>query len=505
MSEIGNLLLALFAGGLFGSLVLTRVARVVARRVGLVDKPDGRRKIHERVIPVAGGIAVFATSAVILILLGLVSGHAVAEEFARHSREMLGLGLGCLAICIIGVADDARGLRGRYKLLGQIAACFIVVLTGVEVRAFAVFGREVELGWLTIPFTVLFLLGAINSLNLLDGMDGLLGTVGTIVAVAIAILAVMANHPLEACVAIVLAGALLGFLRYNYPPASIFLGDAGSMLIGLVIGTLAIRSSLKGPATVALAAPTALLIIPIFDTAAALIRRKLTGRSIFSTDRGHIHHCLLRTGLSRPAILLIVGGLCVLTFAGALASIAYQNESIAVFSAMAVVSILIATRLFGHAELMLILHSGRHLAKSFLGTPRDGRRLEVRLQGSAGWSDLWARLTSHAEMLNLKSMSMDVNAPAHHEGYHARWSRQSPTTGEVPNFWSAVIPLSAYGQVVGQVTIIGAADGEPMWRKLAILTDVTDDTESVLSQSSPVSVSRAPTTRLEPFVPAGSI
>src|SRR5215472_9997611 len=126
-----------------------------------------------------------------------------------------------------------------------------------------------------------------------------------------------------------------------------FLGDSGSMLIGLVIGVLAIKSSLKGPATVALAAPAALLIVPIFDTTAAILRRKLTGRSIYSTDRGHIHHCLLRYGWGTRRTLLLVSCFCLLTAGGALASRIFQKDLLALLSAVGVVAILIAGRLFG--------------------------------------------------------------------------------------------------------------------------------------------------------------
>src|SRR5437868_2212657 len=152
---------------------------------------------------------------------------------------------------------------------------------------------------MAVPVTLFLLLGAIGSLNLIDGMDGLLSTVGVLVSLAVAGMAVMGGHWLAACAAVALAGALLGFLRYNFPPATIFLGDSGSMLIGLVLGVLAIKSALKTPTTVALMAPAVLLTIPIFDTFAAILRRKLTGRSIYSTDRGHLHHCLLSRGLSR--------------------------------------------------------------------------------------------------------------------------------------------------------------------------------------------------------------
>jgi UDP-GlcNAc:undecaprenyl-phosphate GlcNAc-1-phosphate transferase len=446
--------------------------------------------MHAEATPVAGGIALFASAA--LVLAALLSVPGVAALFLPCATAMRGLLLGALLICAVGVADDFRGLRGRHKLLGQVLAAGVVIGHGVSIEAVRLFTWRLELGWLAVPFTLFWLLGAINSLNLLDGMDGLLGSIGTIVSLAIAALAAWHGHWAAACVAATLAGGLLGFLRYNFPPASIFLGDAGSMLIGLVLGTLAIQSSLKGPATVALAAPTALLILPIFDTTAAILRRRLTGRSIYSTDRGHLHHCLLRSGLSRPRALAIVAALCLLTVLGVLGSIASQNEALALLSAAAVVAILVLTRLFGHAEMMLVLKSAGALARSLSGTSGEkGHQVEVRLQGSANWCVLWRRLLTCADRLNLRSLVLDVNAPAVQEGYHARWFRgPGPEPGEA-EVWLVDIPLSAAGQAVGRVTITGPHDGEAVWRKVAAVAEVAEQIEAVLA-------SRSPTSRPEP-------
>lgn len=473
----------LFATALICSLVVTRYARALGGWIGLVDQPDGRRKMHARVAPLVGGIAVFVSTVLVLVIAFCVPGPISAAAWTE-ARELLGLLTGAAAICAVGVLDDSCKLRGRYKLLGQIAAAAIVMSSGVYMEAVSVFGWDLTLGWFAIPFTMFWLLGAINSLNLLDGMDGLLGTVGTIVCLAFAVMAAMCGQVVSACVATALAGALMGFLRYNAPPASVFLGDAGSMLVGLAIGSLAIRCSLKGPATVALAAPAALLILPILDTSAAVIRRKLTGRSIFTTDRGHLHHCLLRLGLSRPSILMLVAGLCLLTVLGALGSVAYRNEGLALLSAAAVVFILLASGLFGCAEVVLMAKSFRDYAGSMIGS-RFRTGLEVRLQGSAAWGVLWRRLTESAERLGLRSISLNVNSPAHHEGYHARWRAASDKFGEEPDCWSAVILLTAWGQTIGQVAIMGRPDGEPVWRKLAELSELTDGIESVLSARAP--------------------
>ncbi len=196
-----------------------------------------------------------------------------------------------------------------------------------------------------------------------------------------------------AAVAAALAGAVLGFLRYNFPPSTIFLGDGGSMLIGLVVGVLAIQSSLKAPAPVALAAPASLLVIPIFDTVAAIVRRKLTGRSIYCTDRGHLHHCLLRRGLSSRWALLVISSLSLVAAGGALASLALKNEALAVLAAADVVATLVLTRLFGHAELVLLRKRVTSVAATWLARPSadQSRQEEVRLEGSADSGDLLDR------------------------------------------------------------------------------------------------------------------
>ena len=208
-----------FACGLVCSLVFTRLLLGLGRRIGLVDQPDGRRKMHASVIPLVGGIAVFVSS-VLVLGIAFLTPSALADAAGSEQRELVGLLLGALVICAVGVLDDYRHLRGRYKLLGQVAAASIVMFAGVQVRTVACFGWDLDLGWLAAPFTLFWLLGAINSLNLLDGMDGLLGTIGTIVCLAFAAMAAMFGHVVNACVAAALAGALVGFLRYNYPPAA---------------------------------------------------------------------------------------------------------------------------------------------------------------------------------------------------------------------------------------------------------------------------------------------
>jgi UDP-GlcNAc:undecaprenyl-phosphate/decaprenyl-phosphate GlcNAc-1-phosphate transferase len=476
-----TLLIPLAVGGA-ASLLLTPVVRYLATRWGLVDHPDGRRKMHRRPMPVAGGLAILGAT-LLAILTAWLFPTKMQEALSEQGGILLGLGLAALVICAVGVADDFGRLRARQKVLGQLVAIVIMMGSGVMVRHIQLFGWSWDLGIFAGPFTILWLLGAMNSLNLIDGMDGLLTTVGTIICSAMALMAILGGQWATACIAMALVGALLGFLRYNFPPASIFLGDSGSMLIGLVVGVLAIQSSLKSPATIALAAPVALLTVPFFDTLAAITRRKLTGRSIYTTDRGHLHHCLLGRGFSSRRALLCVSLCCLLTVAGVLVSLAFNNESFAIVSALAVVGMLIATRLFGYAEFLLVKNRLMSVAGSFFQAGPEGlaKQSEVRLQGSANWEVLWNELTEWAGRLNLRTVCFDVNAPAMHEGYHARWQRPQED-GENPSLWRAELPLIVQGQTVGRLQIVGQRDLEPIWMKLASLTNVMEATLSTLTR-----------------------
>jgi UDP-GlcNAc:undecaprenyl-phosphate GlcNAc-1-phosphate transferase len=315
---------------------------------------------------------------------------------------------------------------------------------------------------------------------LLDGMDGMLGCVGFIITLAVAGMTVLGGNWAAGCVAAVLAGALLGFLRSNLPPASIFLGDAGSMLTGLVVGVLGIQSSLKGPATVALVAPLVLLSIPFLDTAAAVVRRKLTGRSIYATDRGHLHHCLLRRGFSVSGVLVLVSLLCGLTVLGVLASLALKNETIAVCSTLTVACVLVVTRLFGYAEFLLVRQKLARMVSSLLPQP-GGRpqRQEVHLQGTGNWKSLMDAVTEMAPTLDLQAVCLDVSAPALHEHYHARWQHWEEKDDEV--LWRAEVPLTIAGRSVGRLLVSGLPNAEPLWSKVAALCQLVEQFQSGVS------------------------
>jgi UDP-GlcNAc:undecaprenyl-phosphate/decaprenyl-phosphate GlcNAc-1-phosphate transferase len=450
-------------------LLLIPLVRRLALHYGLVDQPDGHRKIHKKPTPVAGGLAILASCVLVIGALFLVSNNWVTYNLRLHWPTILSLLLGALVICALGMADDLGKLRGRYKLVGQIVAASVVVSFGTQVSRIHFFGMNIELGWFGIPFTVFFLVGTINSLNLIDGMDGLLGSVGTVLSLSLAVMACISGYWWAALVAMALAGALMGFLRYNLIRATIFLGDSGSMLIGLVLGTLSIQCSLKAPATLAIMLPLGLLVLPIFDTTAAIIRRKLTGRSIYTTDRGHLHHCLQRTGLSTSGTVAVIFLFCLIACTSVLASQAFENEYITLITVVSIVACLVVSKLFGHAEAMLI--KGR--LSSLLLPTKGPHHMEVRLQGTINWDNLWQALKNQAAELNLKGILLDVNAPFLHEGYYANWGKAGESDEGKP-LWHVEVPMASHGLSLGRLVISGQPDDQPVWVKIAAVMRVLD-------------------------------
>ena len=334
---------------LAASLFLTAAVRVVARQWGIVDRPDGRRKLHGRPIPLWGGVAVYGAMVLGLLAARFGPGGASTALAELSTAWMIAAGF----VCFVGGIDDRFDLPSRVKLALQIISVLPIVLFGYYVDRVVAFGCPIELGWLGIPLTVLWLVGCMNALNLIDGMDGLASIVGLSAAAMMGAIAASQGHHHVAIMATVLAASLLGFLMYNLPPASVFLGDSGSMVIGLTVGLLGIQGTLKTSATLAITAPAVVMTLPMFDIVAALVRRKLTGRRFDAPDRLHIHHRLLDRGWTPWQVLCLIGAVCLTTGAAATAATIFRRDALAWITAITLVVLMVRLRLFGYEEFAL--------------------------------------------------------------------------------------------------------------------------------------------------------
>jgi len=447
----GYSLMYLFFVGAIAAVVsypLTNYVGMLARRWGVVDRPDGHHKSHKQAVALGGGVAVFLAAAVTFAVEFLSSSKL--QRVLNDEKPFLGaLLIACVWIVCLGLYDDRFGMKGRYKLLGQVIAALIVINSGLLIHAFKVMGYEIQLGIFCLPFTLFWLLGAVNSLNLLDGIDGLATTIGIILCATITLMAFLVGHEAVAIVGVIFVGSLIGFLRFNFPPATIYLGDAGSMLIGLVVGALAIGGSFKSTATIGLAAPVAIWALPMFDSLAAILRRKLTGRSIYAVDRGHLHHRLMSKFGNNTAVIAVVAVCCIVTCAGALLSDFMKNDFVAIASILVVFGILVVSQAFGHVEVRMLLSRIKSMFLSRGGT----HETSFQLQGSQEWDLLWQSIVEFAERMRLVNVKLDINWASIQEGYHASWHRASST--ERRERWNIVIPLMSNQHVIGRLTVTG--------------------------------------------------
>jgi rhamnosyl/mannosyltransferase len=384
---------------------------------------------------------------------------------------------GCVILCAVGLVNDLRPLRGRHMLLGQLLAIGVVLLSDLTVPEIRLFRWEWELDFGGKVVTALMLLAAINAFRMFDGLDALVSCIGLIVTLTLAAMTYLRGQPAAAAAATALAGALLGFLRYNFPPATVLLGTSGSMVVGLIVGVLAVMGSIKGATAVTLAAPTALLTLPLFDGVMAVLRRRLAGRGLYTRDQDHLYHRLRRWGLSQRRTILLAAGLCVLTAAGALASQAFKNELYSILGAVAVVAILIVSRLFGHAELSLL---GQHLkatASVLVLRPADDHPSpSIVLHGPVDWDRLWDGLVAASgRPLNLKQVSITVGGPVA-DGFQACWHVPGRLPLD-PTVWRAEFPLTVNGERVGGLDVVGFADDRPVQQKVSALARLVREVE----------------------------
>lgn len=280
----------------------------LAYRIGKVDTPDAR-KVHTVPIPRLGGVAIFLGFLVGLTALELL----VPGELFALDGPLKGVFVGGALMFLVGIVDDLRPLPAKLKFGLQIAAALAAYYYGVRIEFVSnpwTGGLTFLPGIVPMALTVFWLVGITNTINLIDGLDGLAGGVSLIAAGTIGVIALQTNQPIVGLLALALAGSTIGFLRYNFNPAKIFMGDGGALFLGFTLAAIAIMGVLKLIAAVAFVLPLLILGVPILDTAFAILRRAWNRKPIFSPDRGHLHHRLLDAGLTQRRAVLVIYGIC---------------------------------------------------------------------------------------------------------------------------------------------------------------------------------------------------
>lgn len=285
------------------ALLVTPLVKKLAFKCGAVDRPN-QRKVHHKLMPRLGGLAIY---------LSFVAAVCVTQNI---NWQVVGLICGGSLIVLLGFIDDTRGVSPRVKLAGQVLAACAVIPFGLEVKFLTgpFSSEEIALGLFSIPVTVLWLVSVTNAVNLIDGLDGLAGgtsfiallTLAAAVGIEITRNGVYPGQVDAVVLALILAGAVLGFLRYNFYPARIFLGDSGSMFLGFSVAVLSIMGLAKGATFISVIIPVVILGIPLLDTVFAIIRRYNGHKPIFQPDKEHLHHKLMEMGLSHRQVVLCI-------------------------------------------------------------------------------------------------------------------------------------------------------------------------------------------------------
>ena len=277
----------------------TPLAKKLAVRCNCFDVPDGKRKMHHEPIPYFGGLSIFGGFAVAAIVFSLIWTKGIASDIA----VML---IGSICICFVGLLDDMYDIRPLYKMLAQVSVSAFTVYFGGAIEYTTVFGFTIRLGALAFPVTVLWLVLIINAVNLLDGLDGLASGVSALESFALLITSLIMGNPICALASAALCGAVLGFLPFNSNRASIFMGDAGSMVIGYIMACISVFGLFKAQALFSIVVPALIFALPVMDTVLAFFRRIFKGQNPFQADRQHLHHKLLDSGFTARQSVLVI-------------------------------------------------------------------------------------------------------------------------------------------------------------------------------------------------------
>ncbi|MFB1082244.1 glycosyltransferase family 4 protein [Jeotgalibacillus sp. JSM ZJ347] len=338
---------------LLASILITPLVIKFAFLIGATDKPN-HRKVHQKIMPRIGGLAIY---------ISFVIGFLILSPGDVAAWPVL---IGSFIIIVTGVVDDIREISPKVKLAGQFAAALVVIYGGVRLEVINLpFGGELEFGFLSIPITVLWIVGITNAINLIDGLDGLAAGVSSIALVSITLMAMLKGDMFVMSLGLILLMSILGFLFYNFHPAKIFMGDTGALFLGFMISVLALQG-FKNVTVISLIIPLIILGVPISDTFFAIIRRLVQKKPLSAPDKSHLHHRLLDMGYTHKQTVIIIYMIAAMF---GLAATLFSMST--VWGAILIIGILlIAIELFVES-IGLVHHSYQPLLKRLRPKARD--------------------------------------------------------------------------------------------------------------------------------------
>lgn len=481
----------LFTLPLLLTLLVTPLVRKLALKWGAVDVPDHDRRIHKQTMPRLGGLGIFFSFALTLACVPLLN-NLVSQGVDQRWQSLEALLLPAAIIFLLGVYDDFNGLNAVIKTSVQVIASAILYAQGFGIKSISIpFATYLELPvWLSFALTALWVVGLTNAFNLIDGIDGLAAGASVFALLSLFITSLMQGHT-EICVAsIILAGAVMGFLRFNFNPASIFLGDSGSLFLGFMCASLSLVSAQKSSTLIAVAIPLVSFGLPVLEVGLSMVRRMASGAPVFQSDRRHIHHMLLERGLNQRQAVILLYAVCALFSLFGIMLLNPGRNNIALVFGILGVCIVLGVQHLRYEEFGALgnqLRRGMRIRQRALAVDLQIQQAAVQLQRVTNFDDLSTALnqlftTSEFDCVLLEvyhrpsrsnfggepnqhvfsngSVVSTLHLPGRHAPNRVEWSwnwqSEKIELAEVlasPHFWSLRVPLaSGKGHALGAVT-----------------------------------------------------
>ena len=465
---------ALFSIATVASLIATPLIRRLCERYKLLDVPSDGRRIHRKAVPRLGGVALYISCLAALSLLPFVD-NLLTQTLSGFKPEFLTLFVPATLVLLLGGYDDLRGTNAVVKFvgLGLIATLFYAMGGRIDALSIPFFGSVQLPALASFIITVVWLVGITNAFNLIDGLDGLASGAALFSSLVILGVSVSQERTLMIVVSLVLCGALAGFLRYNFNPASIFLGDSGALFTGFLLAALSVLGTQKATTAVAIVVPILAFGFPVVDTAMTMGRRLISRKPVFQGDNEHIHHMLLARGWSQRRAALVLYGVCALF--GLLALIFPATGSKLTGFMMFVISVAVITAV-GHLRYHEVdeLRAGvkRNVVDRRLRVANNirVRRAALALSKTSDLDEMFEVTRHLLEFGEFSSASAQVGQP----GRRVEWSWSGDANGDShsPPDWSIRLPLVKDGVEWGWLNLYRSVDSEPLLVDTNYLSDL---------------------------------
>lgn len=475
-------LLAVFAVSVVISALLTRNIRNLALAKGWLDKPDIGRHIHRTPVPRLGGIAIF-TTVIAMTGVGLWIRETMGLRSLLSSRSTLAILGPATMIFLMGLYDDMKDLRARTKFGIEILAGLWLYLEGFGIRRFGlVFGQNDLKVILGIPLTILWVLLITNAFNLIDGLDGLSAGSALFSTLTLLVVSLFGRNLSVGLITVALAGAIVGFLRFNFHPATIFLGDSGSLFIGFLLSALALAGSQKAPTMVSVVVPVVCFGFPILDVTLAVARRFLSGRPLFEPDSDHIHHRLLKRGLSQRGVVFVLYGVSGLLALLSLASLR-GGEMTAVVMVVIAIGICIGIPQLRFHELQELRRVVERTMsqKRIIANDLHVRRAVESLRSCKDMSEICGVLVGTLQPIGFDGFSLSLPATEHLHTPLPPLVKRNPN-GDLTCSWTTIVPVKGNwelrwelmderGSTCGSFSVFKRLTDKPLLMDVSLLGD----------------------------------